>query len=53
MKLENKVIVVTGGVRDIGRAVSLELAAQGAKPDGSCLHFFVGFHGNAVVVDHD
>lgn len=31
MKLENKVIVVTGGVRDIGRAVSLELAAQGAK----------------------
>ena len=31
MKLENKVIIVTGGVRDIGRAVSLELAAQGAK----------------------
>lgn len=31
MKLENKVIIVTGGVRDIGRATSLELAAQGAK----------------------
>ncbi len=31
MKLENKVIIVTGGVRDIGRAVSKELAAQGAK----------------------
>lgn len=31
MKLENKVIIVTGGVRDIGRAVSLELASQGAK----------------------
>ena len=31
MKLENKVIIVTGGVRDIGRSVSLELAAQGAK----------------------
>ncbi len=31
MKLENKVIVVTGGVRDIGRAVSKQLAAEGAK----------------------
>lgn len=31
MKLENKVIVVTGGVRDIGREVSLKLAAEGAK----------------------
>lgn len=31
MKLENKVIVVTGGVRDIGREVSLRLAAEGAK----------------------
>ena len=31
MKLENKVIIITGGVRDIGRAVSIQLAAEGAK----------------------
>ena len=31
MKLEHKVVVVTGGVRDIGRAVSLDLANHGAK----------------------
>ena len=31
MKLENKVIFITGGVRDIGRAVSKKLAAEGAK----------------------
>lgn len=31
MKLENKIAVVTGGARDIGRAVSLQLAAEGAK----------------------
>lgn len=31
MKLENKVAIVSGGARDIGKAVSLELAAQGAK----------------------
>jgi len=31
MKLENKVIIVTGGVRDIGRAVSIQLASEGAK----------------------
>ena len=31
MKLKNKVFVVTGGVRDIGREVSNKLAAEGAK----------------------
>lgn len=31
MNLENKVAIVTGGARDIGKAVSVQLAAQGAK----------------------
>jgi 3-oxoacyl-[acyl-carrier protein] reductase len=31
MKLKNKVAVVTGGARDIGKAASLQLAAEGAK----------------------
>ena len=31
MKLKNKVAIVTGGARDIGRAVSVKLAAEGAK----------------------
>ena len=31
MKFKNKVAVVTGGARDIGEAVSLTLAAEGAK----------------------
>ena len=31
MNLRNKVAVVTGGARDIGRAVSIKLAAEGAR----------------------
>lgn len=31
MKLENKVAVVTGGARDLGRAISVGLASRGAK----------------------
>lgn len=39
MKLKNKVAVVTGGVRDIGKAISLRLAADGAK-------VVVNYHGS-------
>jgi len=39
MKHKNKVAVVTGGVRDIGRAVSLRLAAEGAN-------VVVNYHGS-------
>jgi 3-oxoacyl-[acyl-carrier protein] reductase len=31
MKLKDKVAIVTGGARDIGKSVSLQLAAEGAK----------------------
>ena len=31
MNLKNKVAIVSGGARDIGRAVSIKLAAEGAK----------------------
>ena len=36
-KLEGKVAVVTGGARDIGRAISVKLALEGAKV---CLNYF-------------
>ena len=36
MSLQNKVAIVTGGGRDIGRAVSLKLAAEGARV---CVNF--------------
>ena len=39
MKHQKKVAVVTGGVRDIGRAISLKLAAEGAK-------VVVNYHGS-------
>ena len=39
MKFKNKVAIVSGGARDIGRAVSLKLAAEGAK-------VVVGFFGD-------
>ena len=31
MNLNGKVAVVTGGSRDIGRAIAIELASQGAR----------------------
>ncbi len=31
MKLQNKVAIVTGGARDIGRSTSIKLASEGAK----------------------
>ena len=36
-KLEGKVAVVTGGARDLGRAISVKLALEGAKV---CLNYF-------------
>lgn len=37
MKLAGKIAVVTGGARDLGRAISVKLAAEGAKV---CLNYF-------------
>lgn len=31
MKFKDKVVIITGGVRDIGRAISLKFAGEGAK----------------------
>ena len=36
-RFENKVAIVTGGSRDLGRAVSVQLAAEGAKV---CVNYF-------------
>lgn len=36
-KLEGKVAIVTGGARDLGRAISVKLAQEGAKV---CLNYF-------------
>lgn len=37
-RFENKVAIVTGGSRDLGRAVSVQLAAEGAKV---CVNYLV------------
>ncbi len=37
MKLSGKVAIVTGGARDLGRAISIKLALEGAKV---CLNYF-------------
>ena len=37
MKLEGKIAIVTGGARDLGRAISVKLAQEGAKV---CLNYF-------------
>ena len=44
MKHQNKVAVVTGGARDIGRAVSIKLAAEGAK-------VVINYHGSQERAD--
>lgn len=41
MRLKNKVAIVTGGSRDIGRAVSVQLAQEGAK-------VVINYHGNVA-----
>ena len=37
MKIEGKIAIVTGGARDLGRAISVKLAQEGAKV---CLNYF-------------
>ena len=48
MKLANKVAIVTGGGRDIGRAVSIKLAAEGASV---VLNYFGSEHSANETVD--
>lgn len=47
MRLKNKVAIVTGGARDIGREVSLKLAAEGARV---VINYFVSEQGANEVV---
>lgn len=63
MNLQNKVAIVTGGARDIGRAVSIKLASLGAKvvinyfdnPDDAkeTLKLITEAGGEAVIVQGD
>ena len=60
MSIENKVAIVAGGARDIGRAVSQALAAKGARvvvnfynnqEEGGA--FLVGYNGTLYHIDSD
>ncbi len=63
MNLENKVAIVTGGARDIGRAITLKLASLGAKvvvnyydnPDDAkeTLRLIREGNGEAIIVQGD
>jgi 3-oxoacyl-[acyl-carrier protein] reductase len=63
MKLKGKVAIVTGGARDLGRAVSIKLASEGAKvivnyfdnPEDAqeTLKMIQGDGGEAIIVQGD
>jgi 3-oxoacyl-[acyl-carrier protein] reductase len=63
MKLKNKVAIVTGGARDIGKEVSLKLAKEGAKvvinymsnvdAANAVLNEIKAFGGEAIIVKGD